>query len=125
MSRYIDRLQAHDHGTTSERRLSKKMGSKLQPASGALTAFKSDAVLKEFGWSFRIESKATINLSMPIDLGWLTKITNESLSSSAIPTLTISFVDSLGKPRSARNAEWVLMPLWAFEELKEAAGCRG
>jgi hypothetical protein len=121
-SRYIDRLEKGDHGTKSERRLSKSMGSRLQPASGALPGAKSDAKLghgKKF--RFRIENKSTVNLTMPLDLAWLTKITGESLTDQSIPTLIASFVNAEGHPRSARNAEWVMIPLWAFEELREAA----
>mgnify|MGYP000876487262 CR=1 FL=1 len=110
-----------DHGTQSERRLSRRMGSRLQPASGALESHKSDARMKGVKFSYRIESKSTVNMTLPIDLGWLTKITNESMSDSSIPMLTISFVNALGQPRSANNAEWVMMPLVFFQELKEAA----
>jgi hypothetical protein len=121
MSKYLDRLEKGDHGTTSERRLSKKMGSRLQPASGALAGAKSDARMKGVHYNFRIESKSTVNVTMPLDLGWLTKITNEAQTDHSIPMLTVSFVNALGQPRSARNAEWVMVPLWAFDELKEAA----
>jgi hypothetical protein len=121
MSRYIQRLEQGDHGTTSERRVAKRMGSRLQPASGALPGAKSDAKLKGQKFKFRIESKATVYTTLALDLGWLTKITQESLSDSSIPTVTLSFVDPQGKPRSARNSEWVLLPAWAFEDLKEQA----
>ena len=121
MSRYIDRLQAGDHGNTSERRVAKKMGSRLQPASGALVHAKSDARLKGVKMDFRIESKATVNMTLPLQMEWLTKITSESMADSSVPAVSISFVDATGRPRSARNADWVLIPLWAFNELREAA----
>ena len=116
--RYLSRLDDGLRGRVSETRVAKAIGARLQPASGALAGAKSDSKLSQNGRKFRVESKSTINLTMPLDLSWLTKITSESLSDSSIPTVTISFVTSDGKPRSARNSEWVLMPMWAFQELK-------
>lgn len=112
---------AGDHGSRSEKRVARKLGARLQPASGALPGAKSDARLKGAAFTFRIENKSTVNLTLPLDLGWLTKISQESMADQSIPTLIFSFVTAEGHARSDINSEWVAIPLWAFEELKDAA----
>lgn len=107
------------HGNKSEARVAKSLGARLQPASGALVTHKSDATLKLPNWKFRIESKSTTNLTMALELAWLVKIGKESQQDSSIPMMTLSFVDPEGKPRSAMNAEWVMMPKVFFTELIE------
>jgi hypothetical protein len=118
---YFKRLAAQAagaHGGKSEARVAKALGARLQPGSGAMTGAKSDSRIKA-KVSYRIESKSTIKDTLPLDVGWLTKITHEALSDGSIPALSLSFVKADGTPRMPRNAEWVAIPLWAFQELIE------
>lgn len=123
MSKWLERQERDQgrHGTKSERKVAKSLGARLQPGSGAVHGHKSDAKLKGLSYSFRIECKSTVNMSMKLEMDWLTKISTESLSDHSIPTLVISFVDEQGRCRMEKNAEWVAMPRWAFDELREAA----
>lgn len=109
------------HGNRSEKRVAKDLGARLQPASGAMVGAKSDARLKGVSFNFRIENKATVNMTLPIQLDWLVKISKESLQDGSIPVLAFSFVTPEGKPRSAMNSDWVAMPKTYFQELLEAA----
>jgi hypothetical protein len=114
---FLNRLNAQSksaHGGKSEKRLAKNLGARLQPASGALSRFKSDMVVGRY----RIESKSTTNNTLALALSWLHKITSEALSSKQVPVVTISFVTPEGKPQDL-NAEWVLMPMYHFKDLTE------
>ena len=99
-------------------RVAKDLGARLQPASGAVEGYKSDSRIKG-ARSYRIESKSTVNVTMALELQWLSKISQEALASGSTPVVTVSFVDAAGRPRSKFNADWVLIPKWAFEELKD------
>jgi hypothetical protein len=117
---YMKRAAARapgSHGNVSEKRLAKSLGAKLQPASGALKSCKSDMKLKAGGYKFRSEAKSTVKDTLPVDLGWLTKIASEASSSGDIPMLTLSFVTPEGKPRTDRNSEWVCIPKVFFQEM--------
>lgn len=112
MKRAEKRGQA-GHGTSSEKRVSKVVGSRLNPASGAMRGCKGDSVKK----GFLIESKATVSDTMKVDLGWLVKIANESANKGKDPALTISFVLADGKARPM--GDWVLIPAVVFAGLTE------
>ena len=105
------------HGNKSEKRVSKSMASQLMPASGAMRGAKSDAQLKTASYKFQIESKATTNLTMGLEYGWLRKITSEAMACSTYPAITLSFVDGEGKAKP--QGDWVAIPLWLFQELTE------
>lgn len=104
------------HGDLSEKRVAKSLGARLQPNSGAMRGAKSDATLAR-NRKYRIECKSTIKNAMPVELGWLVKITTESLMSGEVPLLTISFVGPDGKVR--KHGDWVMMPKNYFDELSE------
>ena len=119
---FLKRMAAQgktEHGRTSEVRLSKGLAARLQPGSGSQVGAKGDMRLKRLKSSYRIEAKSTKNLTMNLELAWLTKIAHEAAGAGEIPALTVSFVTPEGKPQTPRNAEWVMMPRWAFEELIE------
>lgn len=102
------------HGTASERRLAKAMGSRLNPASGATQGAKGDARLKA-KVDFRIESKSTTAESLRLERHWLSKIRQESFSCGETPALTVSFVNGDGSPKP--DGDWVMIPLSTFREL--------
>lgn len=101
-----------DAGRQSEKRLAYHIGARLTPASGAVEGFKSDMYTPDY----RIEAKSTQSVSMTLKLEWLVKITEEALNSKQVPALTVSFTDSMGKPR--RFGDWVMIPLNHYEEIK-------
>lgn len=107
------------HGALSEARVAKSLAARLKPASGAMEGAKGDFGMTKRGRKFLAEAKSTTATSLSLDLGWLSKIALEALDTGAIPVLTVSFVKPDGKPRSVRNAEWVMMPLVFFRELTE------
>jgi Holliday junction resolvase len=111
----IEGANIGDSGRASEKRLSKAMGGRLQPASGALASAKGDFKLAR-NTKFLAEAKSTTGDTLKVDLGWLTKITAEALSQGAKPLLTVSFVDSAGKLRGIKE-DWVMLPRSAFDEL--------
>lgn len=118
---YLARLAAKDdftHGRTSEVRVAKVLQAKLQPGSGNQRGSKGDMILTTAKRKFRLESKATKNLSINLELGWLVKIVHEALSDGSTPGLTISFVDPQGKLRSP-GSEYVVLPMRVFRELTE------
>lgn len=104
------------HGTLSEARVSKKIGGRLTPASGAMEGAKGDFNLDvNEDYLFKMECKATNSKSMSLKYEWLCKIRNEALETNRIPALTISFVDPKG--RAVPNGDHVVIPLWLFTEL--------
>jgi len=115
---YLDRLAAagtNAHGKKSEKRVAKKMGARLHPNSGAMAGVKSDASLPEF----QLEMKSTITQAMVLEMAWLVKIAHEALDHGKTPIITFSFVDAHGAPRMKHYAEWVVMPMVAFQELTD------
>lgn len=105
------------HGNHSEKRVAKSLGAQVHAASGAMPGNKSDASLKEK--NFRLEMKSTINDTLKLEMGWLSKIVQEALSHGQRPALAFSFVDPQGQPRMKQHAEWVAIPMEVFKELLE------
>lgn len=103
------------HGLKSEKRVSKKMGSKLMVGSGAIEGRKSDAVLDTSHYNFRIESKATKNKSFSIKHEILDKIRREALETGRVPVLTISFTDEMGNAKP--SDDYVMIPMYIFNEV--------
>jgi hypothetical protein len=99
------------HGQRSEKRMAKKQGAKLQPGSGAFTGRKGDMRQGKY----LAEAKATVQSSASVKLAWLTKITEEAVQVGCDPLLLLSFVNGSGEPKV--NGDWVLMPLYVFNEL--------
>lgn len=106
-----------DHGRVSEKRVATSLAARLTPASGAMRGAKSDMKKKAGDRKFQIESKATKNAILGVDLGWLVKVTEEAQATGSIPALTMSFVAEDGKSRP--KGDWVALPLWAFHEILE------
>jgi hypothetical protein len=104
-----------DAGRTSEKRVAKTLGARLQPASGAMASAKGDMKIQR-KTKFLAESKSTTADTLKVDLAWLMKVTAEALSQNAQPLLTISFVTPEGKLRGLRE-DWVCMPRHVFDEL--------
>lgn len=102
-----------DHGKRYEGHAAKSMGAKLRPASGAMLSAKGDMTRG----TWLIEAKSTTNASMPIQLGWLVKITEEALATGKNPALLISFVLPDGRPKPNCDSEWVCMPKQKYLEL--------
>ena len=105
------RVEIGRAGRSSESRLSKTLGGRLTPASGALEGAKGDIKLEDF----ILEAKSTTRDSFSVSYSQLAKIKAESLSSDKAPGLTVSFVTGNGAPR--HSGEWVLIPLATFREL--------
>lgn len=112
----------NSHGKASEKRLAKKLGAQLTPASGAVPGFKGDMRQQAGERKVVVESKSTIHDTMKLDLTWLMKVQNEALTNRAHAALTVSFVTPEGKPRPM--GEWVMMPIGDYQELIEAAGSK-
>jgi hypothetical protein len=105
------------HGALSEKRVGLSLAARMQPASGAMASAKSDFKIKIGTKKFRGESKSTVKTTMPLDLAWLEKISQESASDGSIPILTLSFVTPEGKPRTKTNADWACIPMVFLKEL--------
>lgn len=107
----------NEHGKLSEKRVSKVMGSRLTPASGAIVSFKSDATLAKAGRNYQIESKSTDKVFMRVDLEWLAKVAREAMEKKSIPVLTLSFVRPDGKAQPC--GDWAMLPLSEFNSLTD------
>jgi hypothetical protein len=113
---FLDRIAQRGtsgHGRASENRVAKALGARLQPNSGAVPGFKSDATMG----NFRLEMKSTVNKCLDFDMAWLAKITKEAETKNQVPAVVFSFVTPEGEPRQKKNSEWIAMPLWKFKEL--------
>ena len=99
-------------GRLSEVRVAASMGAKLKPASGAMTGAKGDATLEDF----LLEMKSTKLQSIAIQVGWLSKISQEAVTTGKIPAVVLSFVSEDGKPQMKYNSEWVCIPKAIFME---------
>ena len=111
---YLNRQTQHrigKSGRASEKRLTKNLGGRGRPASGAMEGAKGDIDLG----SILMESKSTTNASMALKLGWLAKISREAISEGKLPALSVSFITPDGEP--VMNGQWVLIPLHKFKEL--------
>jgi hypothetical protein len=100
-------------GTKSEKRLSKDLGARLRPASGAMEGAKGDMTLGEC----LIEAKSTINATIGLKHSWLSKIGTEARSEGKTPALIVSFITPDGTP--IIDGEWALIPLHKFKELSD------
>lgn len=117
---YLKRAAARltgDSGRSSEKRVAKKLGARLQPASGAMAHSKGDMKVAR-KLKFLVEAKSTTGDTLKLDLGWLMKITSEALKEGAKPALTVSFVMPDGKLRGLKE-DWVCIPRHVFDELTE------
>lgn len=76
---------------------------------------KGDAATKEY----LLEMKSTTAQSIALQVGWLSKISQEAIAQSKTPALVISFVLPDGKPQMKTNAEWVCVPRHVFEEWQQ------
>lgn len=106
------------HGKLYEPRVAKKLSARLTPNSGAMTGAKGDATrVADRKWL--LEMKTTVNATLPMDLGWLVKISEEAYAKGMEPALVFSFVLPDGRPRPNATTEWVAIPLAVYQELTE------
>jgi hypothetical protein len=101
------------HGNLAEEKLSKRLGGRQTPASGAMDHSKSDIVAQ----GFRIESKSTIKDSMRVEYGMLNKVSGEALDHSQIPALAVQFVNGNGTVR--RNGSWLMIRERDFKDIMD------
>ncbi|MBN7763675.1 hypothetical protein JYP52_21285 [Nitratireductor aquibiodomus] len=109
---YLKRKQKHSigkAGRASEQRLSRQLGGRARPASGAMEGAKGDIDLG----SVLMEAKSTTGLSMGLKRDWLLKIAHEARSEGKNPALAISFVTPDGRP--ILDGEWVAVPRHVWE----------
>ena len=111
---YMRRREQHKigkAGRASEKRLTKDLGGRGRPASGALEGAKGDIDLGPV----LLEAKSTTNASMALKLDWLLKISREARSEGKTPALSVSFVQPDGTP--VMDGDWVLIPMHKFRQL--------
>lgn len=104
-------------GRKSERAIAKAVGGRLTPGSGNQRGAKGDARVPRPRLDALMESKSTVNATLPLERHWLRKIAGEALAVGKTPILSITFTDASGKPRPGET--WIAMPLSAFQELTE------
>lgn len=100
-----------DTGRRAENRLSKRLGGRLTPASGAMQGAKGDIKKGDF----LIEAKATETDTYRVDYGVLRKIKGESMRGGKNAALAVTFVTGDGRPRE--DGSWVMIPESLFKEL--------
>lgn len=106
----------NEHGKHAEARMARTLGLRLQPNSGAMAGAKGD--MRSANWL--VEAKTTVNSTIPIDLGWLVKITGEALALGLRPAVALSFVLPSGRPRPNSETDWVLVPACVFRDLTDS-----
>lgn len=116
VNRFRQDTPPNAHGKLYEKRVAKKTGIRLTPASGAMKGNKGDGRLTNKA-KWLVEMKSTDKATHSIELGWLVKITEEAAAAGRNPALLFSFVLKDGRPRPNAPTEWVAMPLYIFEEL--------
>lgn len=99
------------HGRKAEKRLAKRYGAKLTPASGALG--KKGDMVKQGKHVWRTEAKSTIKKSMVLQYRWLQKIAKEASMAGETPALIVTFTTPDGG--KVDSGDWVLIPAWAWE----------
>lgn len=116
MNRFLDRKNkqhnANSHGSRSEEQTMKKLGARLQVASGRLQTAKSDG----FDISFQYENKSTLSKSYPLKLEILHKIKKEARDANRQPVLVVCFVTETGQP--VKDGEYAIISLDLFNEMK-------
>ena len=116
----MNRVSAQTTGTSgraSEKRVAKNLGGRLTPGSGAMRGAKSDIRLKKEKYKFQIECKSTKALTLPVELGWLVKISEEAAATGSVPVLILSFTTPEGKARP--KGDWVCIPAWLWQEMTD------
>lgn len=116
---YLDRKAKHaigKAGRKSEARLTKQLGGRARPASGAMDGAKGDIDLGDF----LVEAKSTTGKSIGVKFEWLAKIGREARREGKTPALTVTFVTEDG--RSVTDGEWCLVPMYVFREIMESNG---
>jgi hypothetical protein len=106
----LRKLAKRDHGERGEKKTTKRLGGRQQPASGAMDHSKGDIKLADF----LVENKTTINESLSLKLEWLRKISDESIALNREPAVAIQFVDHTGRP--VTDGTWILVPERVFKE---------
>lgn len=104
-------------GMKSEKKVAKRLGAKLTPASGAMETEKGDMVLRDACpmAGFRVEAKATSLGSYSLKLDTLAKILREANDRQQFPALSVSFTRPDGSP--LENGAWMVMEEKIFKLL--------
>lgn len=98
-------------GRKSEQRLTRQLGGRARPASGAMEGAKGDIDLG----TVLLEAKSTTGHSISVKHSWLAKIGKEARSEGKLPALSLSFINEDGSP--VMDGEWVMIPMHKFKEL--------
>lgn len=112
VNRFRAEVGKQDHGKLFEARVAPKLGARLRPNSGAMVGAKGDMTVRDW----LVEAKTTTSKTLPLELGWMVKITEEALASGKTPAIMVSFVLPSGRPVPNCESTWVCMPLQVFEE---------
>ena len=109
---YLRRKHAEPIGAAgrAEKQLTRQLGGKARPASGAMEGAKGDIDLG----SILLEAKSTVKDSIKVQIEWLAKISREARSEGKKPAVTLSFSHPNGQPRV--DGQWVLVPLHYWNE---------
>ena len=110
---YLRRQSKHvigQAGRASEKKLSRQLGGRMRPASGAVEGAKGDIDLG----GVLLEAKSTTGRSIGVTFEWLSKIAGEARSEGKVPALSLSFVRPDGSP--LMDGQWVAIPLHVWEE---------
>jgi hypothetical protein len=97
-------------GIASEKRVSRSIGGRQTPASGALAGAKGDINREDV----LLEAKSTSANSISIKYVDLAKITREARSMQKFPALTVSFTMPDGT--AVPDGDWVLVPLSEWKD---------
>lgn len=109
---YLRRRQQHKigkSGRSSEKRMSRILGGRSTPASGAMEGAKGDIDLD----SVLMECKSTIRDSIQIKFSWLAKIAHEAQNVGKKPALSVSF--TLPDGTAIRDGDWIMVPRRVWE----------
>ena len=116
---YMKRKQQHKIGRSgrrSEARLTKDLGGRARPASGAMPGAKGDIDLG----GVLMEAKSTTQESMGVKLAWLLKIAREARAEGKTPALALSFVNEEGS--ALLDGDWAIVPMYKFKEMFDWLG---
>jgi len=98
-------------GRVAEQLRAKALGGKATMQSGASAGDKGDIVTRDY----LLEVKTTQSGTLPIDVGWLRKISAEAVRRGKTPALSVVYISANGRPKP--EGAWVMIPEAVFKEL--------